>query len=124
MTNMRPQIDGYHAHVYYEPASRAAAVRLTAALAAQFAVEVGGFFDAPVGPHPIPQVQIIFGQAEFAGVVPWLMLNRKGLDVLVHPLTDDSRRDHDSDGAWLGTPVPLKLHGLNPAYEPELLPSA
>jgi DOPA 4,5-dioxygenase len=56
--------------------------------------------------------------------MPWLMLNRRGLNVLVHPLTDDSVRDHDSDGAWLGTPVPLKLHVLSRAYRPELLPSA
>ena len=52
------------------------------------------------------------------------MLNRRGLDVLIHPLTDDLVRDHDTDGAWLGTPVPLKLHVLSRAYRPELLPSA
>lgn len=52
------------------------------------------------------------------------MLNRRGLNVLIHPLTDDSFRDHDTDGAWLGAPVPLKLHVLSRGYRPELLPSA
>ena len=124
-TDQTPQIDGYHAHVYYDPAtSRPLAEKLAEAVAAKFAVQIGGFFDQPVGPHPVANLQVIFAPEEFARVVPWLMLNRNGLDVLVHPLTDDSVRDHDRDGLWLGTPVPLKLHGLSPAYEPELLPSA
>jgi aromatic ring-cleaving dioxygenase len=29
-----------------------------------------------------------------------------------------------TDGAWLGTPVQLKLQILSPAYRPEVLPSA
>jgi aromatic ring-cleaving dioxygenase len=119
-----PHIDGYHAHVYYDPKTRPAVERLAETVRERFAVEIGGFFDKPVGPHPVANLQIIFGPAEFANVVPWLMLNRGGLDVLVHPLTDDSVRDHDSDGAWLGKPVSLRLHVLRPTYDPELLPSA
>ena len=57
-------------------------------------------------------------------MVPWLMLNRRGLNVLIHPLTNDSVRDHDTDCVWLGTPVQLKLHVLSRAYRPELSPSA
>lgn len=90
----------------------------------KFTVELGGFFDEPTGPHPAANLQIIFSTAEFASVVPWLMLNRRGLNVLIHPLTDDSARDHDTDCAWLGTSVPLKLNVLSRAYRPELLPSA
>jgi aromatic ring-cleaving dioxygenase len=124
MNDQSPRINGYHAHVYYDPGSRAAAEELTRAVTGKFAVKLGGFFDEPVGPHPIANVQLMFLPAEFASVMPWLMLNRRGLNVLIHPLTDDSVRDHDTDGAWLGTPVPLKLHGLRRAYRPELLPSA
>lgn len=124
MNTPSPHINGYHAHVYYDPGSRVAAEALAKAVDANFAVELGGFFDEPVGPHPVANLQIIFPPAEFASVVPWLMQNRRGLNVLIHPLTDDSVRDHDADGAWLGTPVPLKLHVLSRAYRPELLPSA
>ena len=124
MNDQSARIDGYHAHVYYEAGSRAAAEQLAKALTDNFTVELGGFFDEPVGPHPVANLQVIFATAEFASVVPWLMLNRRGLDVLIHPLTDNSVRDHDTDCAWLGTPVPLKLHVLRPAYSPELLPSA
>jgi aromatic ring-cleaving dioxygenase len=124
MNDQSPRIDGYHAHVYYDSESRATAEQLAKAVTDKFAVELGGFFDEPIGPHPVANLQIIFSAAEFASVVPWLMLNRRGLDVLIHPLTDDSVRDHDTDGAWLGTPVPLKLHVLSRAYRPQLLPSA
>jgi aromatic ring-cleaving dioxygenase len=124
MNDQTPHIDGYHAHVYYDANTRPAAEWLAAEIAGKFAVELGGFFDEPVGPHPVANLQIIFPVAEFAAVVPWLMLNRRGLNVLIHPLTDDSPRDHDTDCAWLGTPVPLKLHVLRREYRPELLPSA
>jgi len=51
------------------------------------------------------------------------MLNRAGLDVLVHPLTDDSVDDHSIYALWLGTPVPLQLKTLRPTYRSELLPT-
>ena len=124
MNDQTPRINGYHAHVYYDTDSRASAEKLATAITEKFAVELGGFFDEPTDPHTLPNLQIIFSTAEFASVMPWLMLNRRGLNMLIHPLTDDSVRDHDTDCAWLGTPVPLKLHVLSRAYRPELLPSA
>jgi len=124
MNDQTPRINGCHAHVYYDTDSHASAEQLATAITEKFAVELGGFFDEPTDPHTLPNLQIIFSTAEFASVMPWLMLNRRGLNVLIHPLTDDSVRDHDTDGAWLGTPVPLKLHVLSRAYGPELLPSA
>ena len=125
MNDQEPRIDGYHAHVYYDPSSsRPAAEKLAEAASQKFAVRIGGFFDEPDGPHPVANLQIIFAPAEFARVVPWLMLNRNGLDVLVHPLTDDALRDHDSDGLWLGTQLKLRPHTHGRDYAPELLPSA
>lgn len=101
------KVSGYHAHVYYNIETKPAAERLAEAIAKKFAVEFGGFRDGPVGPHPIANLQIIFTPAEFQNVVPWLMLNRAGLGVLVHPLTDDSADDHSIYALWLGTPVPF-----------------
>ena len=68
--------------------------------------------DGPVGPHPIANVLVIFKPDQFAEVVPYLMLNREGLDVLVHPLTTDAVEDHRGYAIWLGNPVPLRLHTL------------
>src|SRR5207245_10143184 len=78
----------------------------------------------PVGPHPVANVQVIFKPEQFQPVVEWLMLHRDGLDVLIHPLTDDSVDDHSIYAMWLGSPVPLKLNTLRRNYRAELLPSA
>lgn len=117
-------LNGYHAHVYYDTTTRPSAEKLAEAIGSKFSVKFGGFRDGPVGPHPIANLQIIFTTAEFPNVVPWLMLNRQGLDVLIHPLTDDSVDDHSRCALWLGIPVPLKLDTLRRSYRAELLPTA
>jgi DOPA 4,5-dioxygenase len=116
------ELRGYHAHIYYDPATRPAAERLHDAVAGRFDVKSGGFRDEPVGPHPVSNVQIIFAASAFQHVVPYLMLNRDGLDILVHPLTESSYDDHSRHALWLGRPVDLKLEVLSPRYRAELLP--
>jgi aromatic ring-cleaving dioxygenase len=104
---------GYHAHIYYDPAkTRGVAELVCAGITEKFRIEVDGFRDEPRGPHPISNVLLVFKPDQFAHLVPWLMLNRDGLDVLVHPLTLDAVEDHSSFAIWLGNPVPLKLHTL------------
>jgi aromatic ring-cleaving dioxygenase len=99
----------YHAHVYYDAASRDDASRLREALEQRFQVEMGRWRDQPVGPHPQPMYQVKFGVGEFANIVPWLMLNRLGLTILVHPDTDDAYRDHAVNALWLGEKLKLRL---------------
>jgi DOPA 4,5-dioxygenase len=118
------EVKGYHAHVYYNQATRPIAERLRDTLISGFAVETGGFSDEPRGPHPISQFNVIFRTEEFQHIVPWLMLNREGLDILVHPLTESSYDDHSKNALWLGTPVPMRLDILRPTYRAELLPTA
>jgi aromatic ring-cleaving dioxygenase len=119
-----PKIDGYHAHVYYDTRTRPRAARLRDEIAATLGVEVRELSDEPRGPHPVPQFRFTFTAAQFENVVPWLMLNREGLDVLVHPLTDNSYDDHSRYAVWLGTPVPLKLNPTSRGYRPEQYPTA
>lgn len=118
------EIKGYHAHVYYDAGTKPTAARLRDTLIGKFKVEPGAFSDEPRGPHPISQFNVIFKCDEFQSIVPWLMLNREGLDVLVHPLTESSYDDHSKNALWLGTPVPMKLDILRPKYSESLLPSA
>ena len=117
------KIDGYHAHVYYDAETRPRAERLRETIANRLAVEVRELSDEPRGPHPVPQFRFTFTTAQFDNVVPWLMLNREGLDVLVHPLTDDSYDDHSRDAVWLGSPVPLKLNTMRRGYRAEQYPT-
>jgi len=117
------EVKGYHAHVYYNAETRKIADVLRGTIIKKFDVKAGAFSDDPIGPHPIPQFNIIFEATEFQRIVPWLMLNHEGLGVLIHPLTESSYDDHSKNALWIGTPVPMKLDILRPAYDPELLPT-
>ena len=115
---------GYHAHVYFDPTTRAVAERLRDTLVREFAVEPGAFSDEPRGPHPISQFNVMFKPEEFQRIVPWLMFHREGLNVLVHPLTEDMADDHSTYALWRGTPVTLKLdHMRGRRYGADLLPT-
>jgi aromatic ring-cleaving dioxygenase len=120
--NQATENKGYHAHIYYAPGTKPVAQRLRETIKGKFKVEPGSLSDEPRGPHPIPQFVVIFEAPEFQDIVPWLMLNREGLDVLVHPLTESSYDDHSKNALWLGTPVPMRLDILRPTYSPGLLP--
>ncbi len=118
------RVKGYHVHVYYDGATRASAEELRAAVAREFAVECGALRDGEAGPHPVPQFRIICKSEVFPKLVPWLMLNRQGLDILVHPLSEDSLADHTRHALWLGRPVALKLAALSGGYSAEQYPRA
>ena len=117
-------VKGYHAHVYFDAATRPDAERLRDTLVSMFAVKPGGFADEPRGPHPVPQFNVIFELPEFQNIVPWLMLNHGDLNVLVHPLTESNYDDHTKYAVWLGNPVPLKLERLSAQLPASLLPTA
>jgi len=116
---------GYHAHVYYNAETKPVAAKLRDTLIGRFKVEGGALSDEPRGPHPISQFNVIFETPEFQNIVPWLMLNRDGLDVLVHPLTESSYNDHTANAMWLGSPVALNTGMLRHApVRDSLMPSA
>jgi aromatic ring-cleaving dioxygenase len=117
------KIDGYHAHVYYDTETRPRAERLREEIAATLGVEVRDLSDEPRGPHPVPQFRFTFTPAQFEKIVPRLMLNREGLDVLAHPLTASSYDDHSRYAVWLGSPVPLELNPMSRAYRAEQYPT-
>ncbi len=104
-------IKDYHAHVYYDPAtSRDRAERLRARVGAAFPdARLGRWHDELVGPHPQSMYQIAFPTRLLEKFVPWLMLNRDGLTVLLHPETGDDYTDHSAHAAWFGAVLPLRL---------------
>jgi aromatic ring-cleaving dioxygenase len=116
------ELKGYHAHVYYNAETKPLAAKLRETIIGKFTVEPGAFSDEPRGPHPISQFNVTFEVPEFQNIVPWLMLNHDGLDVLIHPLTESSYDDHSKNALWIGTPVPMRLDILRPKYSESLLP--
>ena len=110
-------ITDYHAHIYYDPATtRDQAARLRERVAAAFPEAViGRWHDELVGPHLKSMYQVAFPRTLLASFLPWLMLNRDGLIVLVHPETGDDVADHSAHAAWLGAVLPLRLEVLRAA---------
>jgi len=59
----------------------------------------------------------LFTPAQFGAFIPWLVINRGPLSVLIHPNTvnpvtgehDEGERDHTQRATWMGTPVLLDL---------------
>ena len=104
-------ISHYHAHIYYDPAAtRDRATRLREQIAVAFPqATIGRWHDQPVGPHPQAMYQVAFPSALLASFLPWLMLNRDGLTILLHPETGDDYTDHTAHAAWLGAILELRL---------------
>ncbi|WP_422060484.1 DOPA 4,5-dioxygenase family protein [Sphingopyxis sp.] len=103
----------YHAHIYYDPAERPAAVALRHDFGKDPAILfVGALTDGPAGPHPIAQYEVHFLAKHRAAVVA--AIEATGLRALVHPLTDDDLADHTSLAHWLGEAVDLDVTVLDP----------
>lgn len=110
---MTAAIQGYHAHVYFDAGSVSRARALCEQAASLFPLKMGRVHEKPVGPHPDWSCQLAFKAELFAQVVPWLMLNREGLVVFVHPLTGNDLVDHRDRALWMGAVRPLDLSVLS-----------
>jgi aromatic ring-cleaving dioxygenase len=114
------EIASYHAHIYFDPESqRSEAMAIREAAQERFAVNLGRVRDGPVGPHSQAMFQIAFEPALFGTLVPWLMLNNRGLSILVHPNTTNEKRDHLLDAVWIGRPLPVDDGPLPEEAEPQ-----
>lgn len=108
------QIRSWHAHVYFDAASKDQALKLRQAIELHLKnrMEMGRFHERPVGPHPMWSYQLAISTLDFARVIGWLALNHGALDVFVHPNTDDALRDHRDSAMWLGASHQLNLSAL------------
>ena len=106
------EITEFHVHVYFDAATREKAATLREALGARFAVQIGRWHDEPIGPHTRGSYQVKLGHDQLGAIVTWLMLNRDGLSILVHPRTGDDVADHAQYALWLGEPIALDIEVL------------
>jgi aromatic ring-cleaving dioxygenase len=101
------RIKGYHAHIYYDAVSRPRAAELRQAVEQRFNVLMGRWHDVPVGPHPRAMYQVAFENDQFPTLAPFLMMNRMGLTILLHPESGRPRDDHTINAVWMGEVLPL-----------------
>ena len=70
-----------------------------------------------IGPHLYPMWEADFSKSkefhkDFGSITHWLMLNRKGHSVLIHPHTGNSLKDHTINAIWLGEKLNLNFKEL------------
>ncbi|SAL09666.1 DOPA 45-dioxygenase [Caballeronia sordidicola] len=124
-------VQSYHAHIYFDgPKQKRIAEVLRENIAQRFAVLLGRWHDSPIGPHARPMYQVAFAPNEFGRFVPWLMVNRQELTVLVHPNTGHPKADHLDHPIWMGVALEiLNLHllpereGPEPQFAPNTQPT-
>ncbi len=119
-------IHSYHAHIYYDgPDQRRIAEVLREQIAQRFSVLIGRWHDRLVGPHARSMYQVAFSIPEFARFVPWLMLNRRGLAILIHPNTGRPKLDHLIHALWLGEILEINAAQLpdDEEIEAEIVPN-
>ncbi len=102
-------IENYHAHVYFNADTRDKAKRVREAVEKRFDIEMGRWHEKMVGPHPRWSYQIAFQPPVLDEIVPWLMVNREGLTIFLHPNTGDDLAAHIEHGAWLGPSADLNI---------------
>lgn len=104
------EIQGFHAHIYYDPDTRQEADWVKEHIAQHFpAAKLGVTHEAATGVHTKPMFQIKFGFEEFGKLVPWLTMNHQGLSVLIHPDAETHELDYLKHSLWLGEQLPLRM---------------
>lgn len=110
----------YHFHIYYDASSRKEAQEIHLDFEEMkyiYDVIVGQMWDKPMGPHTKPQFVLHYIQRDtddsFKKVYDYLLSNRNGLSVLIHPAdTTDELEAHTTMAVWMGDKVPLDLTKL------------
>ncbi|KAL1998173.1 hypothetical protein VTN02DRAFT_6721 [Thermoascus thermophilus] len=116
---------GFDVHVYHDqknPAQASFARALWERIRREFPeLRIYAFHTRPVGPHATAMFEVnVLTPAQFGAFVPWLVVHRGPLSVLIHPNTvvdgvdrvDEMRRNHTTRAIWLGERVPLDLGNL------------
>ncbi|MFT5679228.1 MAG: aromatic ring-cleaving dioxygenase [Myxococcota bacterium] len=119
--------DGYDIHVVYTPPHQAGAHALHHAFLAFLTAQGIPYdrpiiFEDPVGPWPTSMWQVLLKNPDPAAIerdlgrcVAWMMINRGGLSVMIHPNTTAESgfgghlADHRDYRLWMGEPQVLKL---------------
>lgn len=106
---------GYHIHVYCQPEQH----ELAQAVRAEMMQDLAGVIDGAgpvrtraIGPHPLPMFEAWFETESLNQVLPWILQHRRGLSVMIHPLTGDDYADHAEHSMWIGEKLPLNLDFL------------
>ena len=106
---MASTVTGYHAHIYFDKDTLQQAIRLCEQARDEMGTTMGRVHQKPVGPHSQWSCLLTFPAERISQLLPWLILNRNGLTVFLHPETGNDLADHTDHVVWLGENKPLKI---------------
>ena len=104
-------MDQFHAHIYYDKTSFPKAKKLVEKVPGN--IKVGKMHERPVGPHPKWSCQLLFSKDQLAKMMTWLMKNRDGLTIFLHPVTGNDLLDHTEYAVWMGEILDLNIDALS-----------
>ena len=103
----------FHIHIYYTKSTRHIAEEIRKNVIESFPqIYVSDLVDKEVGPHTKPMFLLTIKDSDLIFMIPWIMLNRKSLSVLIHPNYNESLLDHTERAMWLGEKLDLNLESL------------
>ncbi|TFK31988.1 DOPA-like domain-containing protein [Crucibulum laeve] len=120
-TVVESEVREWHFHIYFHQRNASAYHEASELRDAVLRLRRDGAFVAvplfrvntePIGPHPVGSYEIWVPAETFSSVFSYLCMNRGNLSILVHPLTREQRKDHETRVAWIGPSFPLDLDTL------------
>lgn len=102
----------FDAHIYFSSEQLDIIKKLRKKICDSFKTDkifVGDIIPEPIGPHPLPMLEINFSKAIYSEMLAWITVERGQLNVLVHPQSGDDYFDHTQGAQWLGNSIKLKL---------------
>ena len=105
-------MDKFHAHIYYDHSSFLKAKKLIEKVSKKREIKIGKMHERPIGPHPKWSCQLLFSRDQLASMMVWLIQNRDGLTVFLHPVTGNDVLDHTDYAVWMGELLELNLDEL------------
>lgn len=120
------EIKEYHFHVYWfvnDPKTQKLAFELRDKILELnnqkyfVAIPLETVNHEPRGPHPIASYEVWVPWEYFAKAYSFFLLNRKELNILLHPLTQLEKRDHTERAVFIGENVPLNIDVLSEFLE-------
>lgn len=103
------EIKEYHAHLYFGEATLERAKKVVEKAKESGLFSVGRVHEKNVGPHPRWSCQLLFENSQLPVALPWIIGNRDGLTIFMHPQTGNDYEDHANHAIWMGERLDLNL---------------
>ena len=97
----------YHVHLYFKLEGLEKVKALETAAAATGIYHFMKICDKPIGPHPLPTLEMHFFESKDSLAREWVRNNHGEFSTLIHEETGNDVYDHENNIEWFGEPVKI-----------------